>query len=197
MIAVCGPEELLAELPEFNDQVHIISKDEINTNKEKVLLYLYEDGHQVQFSKYQIVLINAVCETLSAHHLSENILRMNGWKSFIHRTAWEIAGKINDDLLDATSSIGKKLIPVKDEPGFIAGRVLAMIINEAWFAREDNISTEKEIDIAMKLGTGYPYGPFEWTNIIGAQHIIDLLNVLAATDARYQPCEFLKKAARG
>jgi 3-hydroxyacyl-CoA dehydrogenase len=42
-----------------------------------------------------------------------------------------------------------------------------MIINEAYFALEDNVSTKAETDIAMKLGTNYPYGPFEWGQLIG------------------------------
>ena len=42
-----------------------------------------------------------------------------------------------------------------------------MIINEAYFTWEAGTSTKEEIDIAMKLGTGYPYGPFEWGEKIG------------------------------
>jgi 3-hydroxybutyryl-CoA dehydrogenase len=32
---------------------------------------------------------------------------------------------------------------------------------------DDEISTKAEIDIAMKLGTNYPYGPFEWSEKSG------------------------------
>ena len=196
MIAVCGPDDLIAELEQYKNQFHIISKDNAFENRDEVLLYLFEDGHKIKFRSDQTILINAVTETLSANNLPPNIVRMNGWKSFISRTTWEIAGNINQNLSDALIKIDKKILQVKDEPGFIAGRVLAMIINEAWFTKEENISSEKEIDIAMKLGTGYPYGPFEWTSIIGANHIVDLLHKLAATDARYIPCELLKNAAR-
>ena len=196
MIAVCGPDDLIAELEPYKNQFHIISKDDAVENKDEVLLYLFEDGHKIKFRSHHTILINAVPETLSANHLPANIVRMNGWRSFISRTTWEIAGNINQNLSDALIKIGKKILHVKDEPGFIAGRVLAMIINEAWFTKEENISSEKEIDIAMKLGTGYPYGPFEWTSIIGAKHIVNLLNKLAETDTRYIPCELLKNAAR-
>ena len=80
---------------------------------------------------------------------------------------------------------------VKDEPGLIAARVLAMIINEAYFALGDNVSTKAEIDTAMKLGTNYPLGPFEWADAIGHANILGLLQQLTATDKRYQPAAML------
>ncbi|MEB3059486.1 3-hydroxyacyl-CoA dehydrogenase family protein, partial [Parvimonas sp. D9] len=56
---------------------------------------------------------------------------------------------------------------VPDVPGMVAARVIAMIINEAFFALGDGISSKHDIDTVMKLGTNYPYGPFEWCNLIG------------------------------
>ena len=56
-------------------------------------------------------------------------------------------------------------------PGFITARVIAMIINEAFFALQENVSSKEEIDTAMRLGTNYPYGPFEWTKLIGIDKI--------------------------
>ncbi len=51
---------------------------------------------------------------------------------------------------------------------------MAMIINEAWHALAEEVSTKNEIDTAMKLGTNYPYGPFEWAEKIGlGRHIIE------------------------
>ena len=70
-----------------------------------------------------------------------------------------------------------------------------MIINEAFYAKEENISTENEIDIAMKLGTNYPYGPFEWAREIGIKNIYDLLFSLSKNDGRYKPAALLGKKA--
>lgn len=50
---------------------------------------------------------------------------------------------------------------------------------------EEGISTREEIDIAMKLGTNYPYGPFEWTEKIGIQKIASLLYKLSKNQSRY------------
>jgi len=71
---------------------------------------------------------------------------------------WEVAGKWNEKLTEIASALGKQLVPVPDQPGFVTARVLSMIINEAWLALEEGVSTKAEIDIAMKLGTNYPLG---------------------------------------
>ena len=84
---------------------------------------------------------------------------------------------------------------VADEPGLVSARIIAMIINEAWFAVGDEVSSREEIDTAMKLGTNYPFGPFEWATAIGAGNILELLNKLTVTDKRYQPAPLLIKEA--
>ena len=80
-------------------------------------------------------------------------------------------------------------------PGFITSRVLAMIINEAFFALGEGVSTRTDIDIAMKMGTNYPYGPFEWSEKIGLKNIYSLLVELNKTSKRYEPAPFLKNEA--
>jgi 3-hydroxybutyryl-CoA dehydrogenase len=55
------------------------------------------------------------------------------------------------------------------------------------------VSVEKEIDTAMKLGTNYPYGPFEWGEKIGLGKVVSLLEVLEKEQIRYKPCALLKK----
>jgi 3-hydroxybutyryl-CoA dehydrogenase len=66
-----------------------------------------------------------------------------------------------------------------------------MIINEAYFALDDAVSSKAEIDIAMKLGTNYPWGPFEWAEKIGLNNIYLLLQKLSLTNKRYQPAPTL------
>ena len=90
---------------------------------------------------------------------------------------------------------GKKLEWVTDLPGFLSARVLAAIINEAYLALEEGVSSKPEIDTAMKLGTNYPFGPFEWCEKIGANRIYLLLNEMAVNNQRYLPSSLLKKEA--
>jgi len=73
--------------------------------------------------------------------------------------------------------------------------VVSTIINEAYFSIEDEISSREEIDIAMKLGTNYPYGPFEWSKLIGLKKIYSLLERLSKENSRYIPSDLLKKEA--
>ena len=74
----------------------------------------------------------------------------------------------------------------------IALRIIAMIVNEAYFALGDGISTKEEIDTAMKLGTNYPYGPFEWSEKIGLKKIYALLQNLGNSGERYLVAPLLK-----
>ena len=141
------------------------------------------------------VLINSVVDTLAGLQAPVNVLRINGWAGFISRPVWEVAGKVDEHITSLFGSLGIKINNVKDEPGFISARVIAMIINEAYFALEDKVSSKPEIDIAMKLGTNYPHGPFEWAEMIGTNKILALLQELNRTDTRYSPSSLLIKEA--
>jgi len=156
---------------------------------------LKDDGILPGFASLQKpVFINSVIETLTELAAPANVYRINGWPTFLNRSVWEIAGTVTAAVESIFTSLNIKIIPVKDEPGFIAASVIAMIINEAYFAIEDNVSSKEEIDTAMKLGTNYPYGPFEWVELIGGDNILALLQKLNSTDARYKPSELLTKA---
>ncbi len=139
------------------------------------------------------LFINSVIETLTDLHAPENVLRINGWVTFLNRPAWEIAGNVDENIKSIFKSLNIKVNPVQDEPGFITARIIAMIINEAYFAVEENVSSKSEIDTAMKLGTNYPYGPFEWAGLIGITNILALLQKLNLHDNRYQPSKLLMK----
>ena len=133
------------------------------------------------------VFINSVSATLSEINAAGNIIRINSWPGFIEKPVWEIAGKINTEAETVLQKLQKKYIAVNDEPGFISARVIAMIINEAFYAMGDNVSSERDIDTAMKLGTNYPFGPFEWGRSIGMKNIFTLLKKLSSQDERYRP----------
>ncbi len=137
------------------------------------------------------VFINSVIDILTDLKAPANVLRINGWATFLKRPVWEIAGNVDEAVVSVFKALEIKINKVTDEPGFIAARIIAMIINEAYFAVSENVSSKNEIDTAMKLGTNYPYGPFEWAGLIGEEHILALLKKLNLTDTRYQPASFL------
>jgi 3-hydroxybutyryl-CoA dehydrogenase len=70
-----------------------------------------------------------------------------------------------------------------------------MIINEAYFTVGEEVSSKREIDIAMKLGTNYPLGPFEWADKIGLSNIYKLLLKLSSIGTRYTIAPLLEKEA--
>jgi 3-hydroxybutyryl-CoA dehydrogenase len=130
------------------------------------------------------VLVNAVIETLDRIH--PDFIRINGWPGFLRRDTLEAAASEENRQI-AGALFGGQLLFVRDVPGFVSPRVVAMIINEAYFTWEAGTGTQGDIDVAMKLGTGYPFGPFEWGEKIGLKHIAALLNQLAVNDPVYTP----------
>ena len=113
------------------------------------------------------VIINSVVSTLA--ETDAGFIRINGWPGFLHTPVLEASGT-NDGAKALTEQLfqqlGKTVSWVPDQIGFVTPRVVSAIINEAYFALEEGVSTKEEINTAMKLGTNYPYGPFEWAAII-------------------------------
>ncbi len=139
------------------------------------------------------VLINAVTETLAELHFPANVSRINAWPGFLKRESWEIASNEGERIENIFKDFNRKFFFVKDEPGFVSARVISMIINEAFFSFGENVSTEEEIDLAMKFGTNYPQGPFEWAQAIGIEKVYFLLKKLSEKEERYCPAPVLKK----
>jgi 3-hydroxybutyryl-CoA dehydrogenase len=131
------------------------------------------------------VLINSVSSTLETYK-NNLVTRINGWNTFIKNDVWEIATNDEERMKKIFNALGWQYIIVADEPGFVSARILSMIVNEAYFALGDEVSTKAEIDLAMKLGTNYPMGPFEWSEKIGLKNIYSLLTKLKDQGKRYE-----------
>lgn len=82
--------------------------------------------------------------------------------------------------------------------GFHYPRVISMIVNEAYFAIEENLATPEAIDLAMKNGVNYPLGPVEWGQNIGTKYIVDLLTEYSeiTEDPRYRLSRELKMTGK-
>lgn len=139
-------------------------------------------------------IVSSVIDTLDK--LPGIAARINGWPTFLQRSVVEATARDEQSKLILSSAFdifNKKISWTQDMPGFISARIIAMIINEAYFSLAEKVSTKKEIDLAMRLGTNYPYGPFEWGEKIGLEKISRLLEVLEAEQERYKPAPFIKK----
>eukprot|EP01147_Barroeca_monosierra_P003869 gene3869-6361_t len=64
-------------------------------------------------------------------------------------------------------AVGKTTVVCKDTPGFIVNRLLVPYLLEAARMVERGDATVEDIDTAMKLGAGYPMGPFQLLDYVG------------------------------
>ncbi len=158
-------------------------------NNHDAFFLLEGENEQIDFNQFRFkpVIINAVSKRLSDYQLPKNVARINGWPGFLQRTIWEIAVPEKDLFKSLFQKLNWEILVVKDEPGMVTARVVCMIINEAFYALKENVSTKEEIDLAMKLGTNYPFGPFEWAGKIGIEKVFDLLSALSEHDNRCKP----------
>jgi 3-hydroxybutyryl-CoA dehydrogenase len=92
---------------------------------------------------------------------------------------------------------GQPVVVINDSPGFVAQRVVAMIVNIGCAVAQRGIATPADIDKATKLGLGYPYGPIEWGDELGPKRVLFILERLHAFygEPRYRPNPWLKRRA--
>ena len=139
------------------------------------------------------VLVNAVA--WSTKRIGADFIRINAWPTLLHRSITEVAipaAMQQETVKQIFDKLQWSYRLVPDIAGMITARVIAMIVNEAYYTLEAHVSSREEIDIAMKLGTSYPYGPFEWSTRIGLKYIYELLNELSHDDKRYLPAVLLQ-----
>jgi 3-hydroxybutyryl-CoA dehydrogenase len=192
-IAVWGEDDLYNELIQCStsiDWIPVKNIQEVSNDESINAFFLLNDI--IDNTKIAVtnkpVFMNSVTNTLKELNADKNMIRINGWPGFLSKDLWEVSGILNEDAVNVLLECNKKYITTPDEPGFISARILAMIINEAFHTEADKVSDRSAIDIAMKLGTNYPFGPFEWAEKIGIEKIYELLTALSAQDTRYTPC---------
>ena len=93
--------------------------------------------------------------------------------------------------------LGKHVEWVGDAPGLVLGRIVCQLVNEAHFALGAKVATTEDIDTAMRLGFNYPRGPFEWSEAIGADRVLAILDALHRElgEERYRAAPELRRAA--
>ncbi|MEO7973448.1 MAG: 3-hydroxyacyl-CoA dehydrogenase NAD-binding domain-containing protein, partial [Thermoanaerobaculia bacterium] len=64
-------------------------------------------------------------------------------------------------------AIGKSPVACKDNSGFIVNRLLVPYLLDAIRALEEGVGSVADIDEGMKLGCGYPMGPFQLLDFVG------------------------------
>lgn len=93
------------------------------------------------------------------------------------------------------ASDGVPVSVIQDSPGFVAQRIVAMIVNIAADIAQQQIATPQDIDRAVTLGLGYPVGPLALGDTLGAARILEILNSMQRItgDPRYRPSLWLQR----
>jgi len=92
-------------------------------------------------------------------------------------------------------SLGKEPITAPDKPGFIVNRLLVPYLLDAIRSYENGLGTIEDIDKGMKLGTGYPMGPFTLLDFVGLDTTYYIANIMFEEyrEPAYAPPPLLKR----
>jgi len=77
------------------------------------------------------------------------------------------AADVYESAYEFARKLGKSPVRTSDKTGFIVNRLLVPYLLDAIRAYEEGIGSIEDIDNAMKLGCGYPMGPFTLLDFVG------------------------------
>lgn len=211
-ILIIGEEENFLEFKEkFSSDHDYTFLSQLNSPKflnERDLIFDFViDENPDHFEYYKdigdaIVFLNTVKISLAElmflnGHPVGQVFGFNGLPTFLNRELVEVSAvdKETPALQKVFASLNSSYKLVDDRVGMVTPRIIAMIINEAFYTVQEGIATREAIDKAMKLGTNYPYGPFEWLKKIGIHHVYETLEAIYedTKDERYKICPLFKK----
>ncbi|HSE91879.1 MAG TPA: 3-hydroxyacyl-CoA dehydrogenase family protein, partial [Methylomirabilota bacterium] len=92
-------------------------------------------------------------------------------------------------------AIGKVPVQTKDSTAFIVNRLLVPYLLDAIRLYEGGLASLEDIDQAMKLGCGYPMGPFTLLDLVGLDTTMYVAEVMfdEYREPRYAPPPLLKR----
>ncbi len=213
-ILVIGDQVNLLELRQKFGDKHEYSWVNEHRDAEKYLLsnevvfdfIIDEEPHQfeIYLERSATVFINTCKISLGelvhlvGQPITSRIFGFNGMPTLFNREILEVCLRNPEDaslLRSLCDQLKTSYQVVEDRVGLVTPRIVCMVINEAYYAAQEGTATRDDIDLAMKLGTNYPYGPFEWAQRIGIKHVYELIEALYddTRDERYKICPLLKK----
>jgi 3-hydroxybutyryl-CoA dehydrogenase len=92
-------------------------------------------------------------------------------------------------------SLGKEPINCKDNSGFVVNLLLVPYMMDSIRALEQGVATIEDIDKGMRLGTGYPMGPFTLCDFVGLDTLDKIGDIMFAEykEKRYASPPLLKR----
>jgi 3-hydroxybutyryl-CoA dehydrogenase len=96
------------------------------------------------------------------------------------------------------ASDGVPVTVCRDSPGFIAQRVVAMIVNVGCSIAQSRTGKPEDIDKAVTLGLNYPHGPLKFADVLGVDRVHRVLSTMQRVygDPRYRPSIWLTRRAQ-
>jgi 3-hydroxybutyryl-CoA dehydrogenase len=93
---------------------------------------------------------------------------------------------------------GARVNILRDSTGFVAQRIVAMIVSIGTEIAQQRIAKPADIDLAVRAGLGYPLGPLAMGDEIGPATILQILHAIHANtgDPRYRPGGWLRRRAQ-
>jgi len=92
-------------------------------------------------------------------------------------------------------SLGKTPVAAQDTTGFVVNRLLVPYLLEAVRLLESGVASKEDIDQAMKLGCGYPMGPFTLLDLVGLDTTLYVAEVMFQEfrEPRFAPPPLLRR----
>jgi len=117
-----------------------------------------------------------------------------------HRTLMTTVATTPDIVAAGRALLGRDGVGVtviKDSVGFVAQRVMAMIVNLAGEIVQQQIASVEDLEEGVQRGLGYPQGPLAWGDALGPGRVLQILTRLCqlTADPRYRPGLWLRRRA--
>ena len=105
------------------------------------------------------------------------------------------APEVTEQAMKFATSLGKVPIRTSDRSGFIVNRLLVPYLLDAIRALEEGAGSVEDIDKGMKLGCGYPMGPFTLLDFVGLETTYYIANIMFEEfrEKRFAPPPLLKR----
>ena len=99
---------------------------------------------------------------------------------------------------DLVATVGKRAEWIEDGAGLILPRIVCALANEAAFALAEGTADGTTIDLAMRLGANYPWGPLEWGRRLGFSRVVRVMDHLRRElgEDRYRAAPRLRQWGR-
>lgn len=198
-------------------RIHPVSQMEELSGCELIIESIYEDleakkivfKNLDQITKPSTILASntsslSLTEIASVTRSPERVIGMH----FVHPVATvnmlEIVRglKTSDETVSAMKDfsevIGKKSVMVFESPGFVTTRLICLLINEALHVLEEGVASAEDIDLAMRNGYSFKYGPLQMADHFGLDSVQAALENMFREygELKYRPSFVLKKMVR-